>query len=85
MKEILENQRQFYNTGKTRSFAFRMKALTRLEQAVSGYETQIKQALKKDLNKSPVESYMTEIGMILEEISYLKHHLKKWMEPKKIR
>lgn len=83
--KILENQRQFYQSGKTRSYELRMKALSRLERAVISYEPQIKKALQKDLNKSSFESYMTEIGMILNEISYQKRHLKQWMKPKQIK
>lgn len=83
--KILKNQRQFYQSGKTRSYELRMKALSRLERAVISYEPQIKKALQKDLNKSSFEAYMTEIGMILNEISYQKRHLKQWIKPKQIK
>ena len=38
----------------------------------------INAALKKDLNKSAFESYMTEVGMTLAELSYVKKNLPFW-------
>jgi aldehyde dehydrogenase (NAD+) len=34
------------------------------------------EALKKDLNKSEFEAYATEIGILLEEISFSQKNLK---------
>ena len=45
---------------------FGLEALCRLEQTVKSHEKQLERALKKDLNKSGFESYMTEIGLILQ-------------------
>lgn len=81
IQDVIERQHQFYFSGKTRSYHFRMAALCRLEQAIKDYQKEIEQALKKDLHKSEFESYMTEIGMIFQEIHYLRKHLKQWMKP----
>jgi len=42
-------------------------------------------ALKQDLNKSEVEAYTSEIGILLEEIRFTLKHLAKWMKPKKVK
>lgn len=76
--KIMENQRTFFNTGRTKKLGFRLKALNRLESSVKAHEQEIFQALKKDLNKSSFESYMTEVGMTLAELSYVKKHLPFW-------
>lgn len=85
MEKTIKKQRQFYHKGKTRSYDFRMKALTRLEYAVQKYETLLESALKKDLNKSSFEAYMTEISIVKNELSYVKKHLKLWMKPETVR
>ena len=52
------------------------------KKSILAREDEISQALKADLNKSPFESYMSETGMVLSEISYAKRHLKGWMKKK---
>ena len=74
--ECLAAQREFFESGATKDYHFRMNALSRLEKSILAREDEISQALKADLNKSPFESYMSETGMVLSEISYAKRHLK---------
>ncbi len=82
MNQLLEKQRDFFDTGKTKDYHWRMQALTRLEEEIIEARPAIEEALKKDLHKSSVESYMTEIGMALSEIRFLKKNLKKYMTVK---
>lgn len=85
INHMLKAQDHFFQSGKTRSYEFRKKALLRLEYALNQREKEIKDALYKDLGKSAFESYMTEIGMLKSEISYTKKHLKTWMKTKKVK
>lgn len=82
IEEIVKNERAYFKTGATRSYAFRMKQLNLLEEAIKKNEKKLMDALHKDLNKSPYESYITEIGIVLEEIKYHKKHLRSWMKAK---
>lgn len=83
IEKIMEKQREFFHTGKTKKLRFRMEALNLLETAVKTHEQEIFQALKKDLNKSEFESYMAEVGMTLAELSYVKRHLPFWDRKKR--
>jgi len=83
IKDMVSNQRDYYNTGSTKNYGFRKEALKKLYEAVLSYEDEIKEALYKDLNKSGAESYLTEIGVTLKEIKYLIKHLKKFMKRRK--
>ena len=67
--DIVDRQRKYFQTGATLSADMRIAGLRRLYTAVSQRETEIREALKKDLGKSGFESYMCETGMVLEEIS----------------
>lgn len=82
INKIVEKQRKFFASGDTRTLAFRRKALARLKSAIRRNEKAWKAALKKDLNKSGFEAYMTEIGMTLSEITYVQKHLEQWMRVK---
>ncbi len=79
LKEAIDRQRKFFNTNKTKSLEFRQKALFRLEKGILEYQEEIKKALYEDLHKSGYEAYMTEIGMSLSELAYVRKHLKEWM------
>ncbi|NLL52558.1 MAG: aldehyde dehydrogenase [Peptococcaceae bacterium] len=84
-KNIVETQRNFYLSGATRSYGFRKQALTKLKKAIISNEALLAEALKKDLNKSPGESFLCEIGMVLEEISFHQKHLRNWMKERRIK
>ena len=76
IEELVKKQRAYFYTGKTRSCGFRMKALERLEASIKRNEQEIQRALSLDLNKSSFESFMTEVGLTLSELSYArKHHI----------
>ncbi|MDF2905270.1 MAG: NAD-dependent aldehyde dehydrogenase [Herbinix sp.] len=83
--KTLELQKHYFAGGKTRNINHRMEYLDRLEKSIKKHEKEIMVALKKDLNKAPFEAYATEIGMVLEEIHYIKKHLKGWAKPKQVR
>ena len=78
IEETVARQRQFFMEGKTLSLSYRRDALARLRQSILTHEADINAALRADLNKSPTESYMCEIGMTLSELSYVQKHMSRW-------
>lgn len=76
--EIIENQRKYYRTHKTKDVNFRIQKLKELKAEIKDKEQDICKALQKDLGKHPVESYMVEIGMALDDLGYIIKHVKKW-------
>lgn len=85
IKEVINKQRLFFNKGRTMDLDFRIEKLKLLRTAIVDNEKEIMEALKKDLNKAPFESYETEIGIILEEIKYIIKHLHKWASRKRVK
>ncbi|AFM42472.1 NAD-dependent aldehyde dehydrogenase [Desulfosporosinus acidiphilus SJ4] len=83
IKEILSNQRKYFNTGQTFALDFRLNALKTLKKSIRGHEKEILNALKSDLNKPAFEAYATEIGTVLEELNYALKHLPRWLRPKR--
>ncbi len=76
--------RDFYNSGATRSYAFRRQQLLLLKAAIEKYEQEIYEALYTDLKKSKEECYVTENGFLLTEINHTLKHLSGWMQPQKV-
>ena len=81
--DILERQRNFFASGKTRSVEFRLDVLRRLRQSILAHEADIAAALRADLNKSVFDSYVTETGLVLLEISHTLRHLHRWAKPQR--
>lgn len=84
-KALIEKQRTFFQTGKTKDLAYRIEALEALRKAVRDYEEELVKALHQDLNKTEFDAYATEIGFVLHEIRFVLKHLKDWMKPKKVK
>ena len=68
---IVERQRAFFRTGATLPVERRLEALRKLQRAVEAREGEIAGALREDLGKSAAESYMSEIGMVRSELTYM--------------
>lgn len=81
MKQLVDNQRKYFQTGVTKPVQFRKKQLRKLEQVIREHEKEIMEALKADLNKSDYEAYLTEIGIVYSEIKAALRHLSKWTKP----
>lgn len=83
--EIVEEQRAFFLSGKTLPLNTRLYYLTKLRNAVKDNEITIAKALYADLGKQELEAYMTETGMVLEELKFVIKHIKSWAKPKKVK
>ena len=83
INEIVSCQREFFAGGKTFNIKYRKEMLIKLRRAVVKYEKKISAALYADLGKSEQEGYMCEIGLALEEISYMISHVERLAAPKK--
>lgn len=81
IREAVQAARSCFMKGRTLDLSVRLEALRRLEEAVTGRLQDILDALQQDLNKSPYESFMAEIGLVLGEISLARRSLRRWARP----
>ncbi|HHX79619.1 MAG TPA: aldehyde dehydrogenase [Acholeplasmataceae bacterium] len=85
IREVVQKQRYFFQNNLTKDLKFRAEQLKKLRKAILDHEEEILAALAQDLNKSAFEAYMTEIGIVLEEIRYILKRFKSWAKPKKVK
>lgn len=85
ISKIVEKQQAFFTAGRTLPVAFRKDALKKLQSAIKSREGEIAEALKKDLGKSTYESYMSEIGIVLSEITYMLKHMSRFSKKQRVR
>jgi aldehyde dehydrogenase (NAD+) len=81
LDSIIKSQRDFFGTYQTKSVDFRIQSLKKLKVSIKKYEIEIADALKKDLNKSFEEAYLTEISIVNQEIDFHLKNIKKWSRP----
>jgi aldehyde dehydrogenase (NAD+) len=81
---VFTRQGIFFGQQKTKPLAFRLSALQKLKSAIKNFENEIYRALYADLQKSEFEAYATEIGFVLEEISFHQRNLKRWVKPERV-
>jgi aldehyde dehydrogenase (NAD+) len=84
MNTQLEALRQYFQSGATQPFEFRLLQLKRLKQMVLDNEQALYKALHADLKKTDEDAWATEIGFFLSELNYTIEHLKGWMQPKSV-
>ena len=80
----LQTMRDYFETGTTKLYQFRKEQLLKLKAAVVANADALQEALNRDLKKSAEESWVTETGFLLSEISNALKHLSNWMQPEKV-
>ena len=85
IQKIVEKQRAFFNTQVTKDVSYRLEALKTLQKGIIAHESKIIEALRKDLNKAPLEAIMTEIGIVRQELSHMIRHFRRWAKPKRVK
>ena len=83
--ELVGMQREAYYTYLPKPLDERLDQLDALRAAISQQEDVLFKALETDLGKCREEAYMTEIGMVQSEISFIMRHLSAWARPKRVR
>lgn len=83
-KEILQKQRDFFNSNETKNIDFRIKQLKKLKQLLKENEDLLYKAIYEDFGKSEFETYLTELSQIYHEINIFIKKIKKWSRKKKV-
>lgn len=85
IKKIYKKQKEFFKSHQTLSYDFRLNSLKKLRIAIENNIDKLLISLDEDLGKHQHEAYMTEIGIVLKEISYMEKNLKKLMKKKRVK
>ena len=83
--EILQNQKTFFNSHKTKDLNFRKTQLKKLKNLIKNHENQLYEAIYKDFGKSEFETFGTEISFIYKDIDYYLKNLNSLAKPKKVK
>jgi aldehyde dehydrogenase (NAD+) len=82
---LIQKQRDFFSQGETKNIEYRVEALQKLRKLIKDNEQNLMGALKEDLNKSKFDSFITEIGIVLEEIRFTLKNVRNWAKPRRVK
>jgi aldehyde dehydrogenase (NAD+) len=83
MIEIIEKQRIFFSTNASKEINFRIAQLKKLKQSIIEHDKAIYQALEADLHKPEAEAFLSEIGLVFQEIDHAIKNIKNWVKSQK--
>lgn len=84
IQALVLKQKQYFRSDQTKPVATRLGLLKKLETSIRIHEAGILDALKADLGKSDVESYMTEVGIVYDELRWFLKRTKRLAKPKRV-
>ena len=83
-QNILKEQREFFNSQKTKNLSFRKMYLEKLRDVILKNEELLYEAISKDFGKSKFETYAVEISFVIKDIDYFLKNLKSLSKPKRV-
>jgi aldehyde dehydrogenase (NAD+) len=84
IQNIIEKQKQFFESGTTLDVNYRLDALKKLKVLMLKHESDFYEALRADFNKPAFETYASENGLVLQDLGIMIRNLKKWSRPKRV-
>ncbi|XP_007019116.2 PREDICTED: aldehyde dehydrogenase family 3 member H1 isoform X2 [Theobroma cacao] len=82
-KEVVKELRASFVAGKTKSYEWRVAQLKALLKMTEENEPQIAAALRDDLSKPELESYIYEIAMLKSSCRLALKEMKRWIMPER--
>ncbi|KAG2711471.1 hypothetical protein I3843_04G072100 [Carya illinoinensis] len=82
---LVKEVRKSFNSGKTRSYEWRVSQLKSIEKMVEEKEMEITEALYKDLSKPAFEAFISEISQVKSSCKLALKELSSWMIPEKVK
>ena len=84
VQNMIGLQRAYFDSGRTLPVENRLASLKKLQSLLIANEDKINRALQQDLGKSPAETYLCELGMVLSELSYMLRHLRRFARERRV-
>jgi aldehyde dehydrogenase (NAD+) len=84
MKDIVDKQRDFFNSNTTKLIAFRIAKLEILRSLIKDHEAELEAAIRKDYGKETFETFLSELFLIYHEIEVAIGHLANWSARKPV-
>ncbi|WP_047246246.1 aldehyde dehydrogenase [Maribacter thermophilus] len=84
IESLVEKQRNFFLSGKTKDVKFRKIYLKKLRKAIIDYEDDVCTALYNDFKKPKFEAMASETQFALSELNHAIENIEEWSGPKRV-
>lgn len=84
MSSLADTLRATFESGATRSLAWRRHQLEQMNRMLTENEAEFLEALRTDLGKPEVEAFMTDLAFVTSEVELMIKNLKKWNRPERV-
>ena len=84
MKQLIQKQRDFFNSNQTKSIDFRIDQLLKLRKLLQANEQILNEAIYADFQKSAFDTYTNELSILYAEIDESIRKVKKWASRKRV-
>ncbi|KPA13270.1 aldehyde dehydrogenase [Candidatus Magnetomorum sp. HK-1] len=85
MKQLIKDQRKFFNSNATKDVDFRIKQLNKLYTVIKDNEKYLMQAIYDDFKKSEFDTYTNELALLYSDIKEAIQKVRQWASSKKVR
>jgi aldehyde dehydrogenase (NAD+) len=82
--DVVKRLRGTFESGRTRPVEWRKAQLTALRELLAEGEPEMLAALERDLGKSAIEGFVTEIALVRAEIDFTLKRLDGWLRPERV-
>ncbi len=84
IKNIVQQQKDFFNTNQTKEVSFRIEQLKKIKKVVRENEGLLYNAIYSDFKKSEFDTYLSEFSLFYDEINLAIKKVRKWSKRKKV-
>ena len=85
MYHLVTQQRNYFNTHKTKDLKFRSQQLKKLQDILRSNEKIIYEGIYKDFKKSKFDTYTTELALVYHDIKEARRNIFKWAKVKRVK
>jgi len=83
--DLFDDLQTTFQSGRTKDLRWRSEQLSAIERMMSEREGEFIDALRQDLGKHALESWMTEISYVAGDAAHCRKNLRRWTRRKKVR
>ncbi|MEY2799126.1 MAG: hypothetical protein RI934_114 [Bacteroidota bacterium] len=84
MKQLIQKQRDFFNSNQSKNIDFRITQLKKLKKVIQANEQILNEAIYADFQKSAFDTYTNELSILYAEIDESIRKVKKWASRKRV-
>lgn len=85
MHQLVQRQREYFNTGVSVPKQFRIQQLKKLRSALKENEAALFEAIYSDFKKSQFDTYVTELALVYQDIDEAIRKMDNWTRKKRVR